>query len=40
MILLQKNGIIGGILGGGKYTIGKSKFEQDLRDIKLNNLLD
>jgi hypothetical protein len=31
---------LSGILVGSKFTIGKSKFEQDLRDIKLNNLLD
>jgi hypothetical protein len=31
---------LGGILGGGKISIEKSEFEQSLRDIKLNNLLD
>ncbi len=31
---------LGGILGGGKFSIDKSEFEQSLRDIKLNNLLD
>lgn len=31
---------LGGILGGGKYTIKKSDFDQKLRDIRLNNLLD
>lgn len=31
---------LGGFLGGGKFTIEKSEFEQSLRDIKLNNLLD
>jgi hypothetical protein len=31
---------LGGILGGGKISIDKAEFEQSLRDIKLNNLLD
>lgn len=31
---------LGGILGGGKYTIEKSDFDQKLRDVRLNSLLD
>jgi len=31
---------LSGILCGGKISIEKSEFEQILRDIKLNNLLD
>lgn len=31
---------LGGCLAGGKYSIEKSDFDQKLRDVRLNSLLD